>query len=57
MKLPTKNNRFSKLTEVNLNVIEQMLNSMEDKIQVNWLPNHEIKLWLGPEMLLKRKPC
>ena len=56
MKLPTKNNRFSKLAEVNLNVIEQMLNSMEDMIQVNWLLNHKIKLWLGPGVLLKRKP-
>lgn len=29
---------------------------MKDKTQVNLLPNHQNKLWLGPQVLLKRSP-
>ena len=33
-----------------------MLNSVEDKIQVNLLLNHQNKLWFGPTVLLKGSP-
>lgn len=56
LKLQTKNNGFSKLAWASLNVREQMLNSVEDKTEVNLLLNHQNKLWFGPEVLLKGSP-
>lgn len=46
-----KKNGFVELAEANLNVIEQMLNSVEDKTQVNLLQTIKINC---PEPLLKR---